>query len=133
MRKKPSKQAITFQQFLQKVKRRLSFQEQALQETKFYIFRTDTNQVLARGIEGYDAAKERANQLRHHHGLKWDQVKFRSERRSSSNFGVSADGKRFTNAHGQSSPIDYSRSVNPSKGRRFRGYYDKHGNFHDID
>ena len=133
MQKKPSKQAITFQKFLQKIKHHLSFSEEALQETKFYIYRTDTNQVLARGIEGYDAAKERANQLRHHHGLKWDQVKFKSERRSSSNFGVSADGKKFTNAYGQSNKIDYAPTVNPSKGRRFRGSYDNHGNYYDID
>jgi len=38
----------------------------------FYVFRTDTNTVLARGIQGFEAAKARANQLRKSHGLNWD-------------------------------------------------------------
>ncbi len=122
------------------------------EEHSFYIFRTDTNAVLARGIKGFDAAKEKANQLRRSHGLKWDQVKFKAERGNQSSggasggsggstgtpqrkirFGVSPDGKTFTNAYGERSRVEYSRNFNPSKGRRFRGYYDKHGNFHDID
>lgn len=127
MQRKPSKNAITFQKFLQKVKKHLSFSEEALQETKFYIFRTDTHQVLARGIDGYDAAKERANALRHHYGLKWDQIKFRAERSSSDSNGT------FTSASGDRYRVDTSNVYNRSKGRHFRGYYDKHGNFHDID
>ena len=46
----------------------------------FYVFRTDTNQVLARGLIGYDAAKDRANQIRKKMGLKWDQVRFKIEK-----------------------------------------------------
>jgi len=46
----------------------------------FYVFRTDTNAVLAKGIQGFEAAKARASQLRKSHGLKWDQVKFKAER-----------------------------------------------------
>ncbi len=112
----------------------------------FYIFRTDTNAVLARGIQGFEAAKARANQLRESHELKWDQVKFKAERGNLSSagsggstaaalkkqFGVSRDGKTFTNAHGQTSRVQYSRNYNPSKGRRFRGYTDPQGNYHDI-
>ncbi len=116
----------------------------------FYIFRTDTNAVLARGIQGFEAAKSRANELRKHYGLKWDEVKFKAERGNQSGaasggsggstaaapkkqFGVSRDGKTFTNAYGQTSRVQYSRNYNPSKGRRFRGYTDADGNYHDID
>jgi len=118
------------------------------EEHSFYIFRTDTNSVLARGIQGFEAAKSRANELRKSHGLKWDEVKFKAERGNQSSgvaagestaaapkkqFGVSRDGKTFTNAYGQRSPVEYSRRVNPSKGRRFRGYTDAQGNYQDID
>jgi len=122
------------------------------EEHSFYIFRTDTNAVLARGIQGFEAAKARANQLRKSHGLKWDEVKFKAERGNQSSggasggsggssgtpqnktqFGVSRDGKTFTNASGQTSRVQYARNYNPSKGRRFRGYTDADGNYHDID
>jgi len=121
------------------------------EEHSFYIFRTDTNAVLARGIQGFEAAKARANQLRKHHGLKWDEVKFKAERGYQSSggsaggsggstavtpkkqFGVSRDGKTFTNASGKTSREQYARNYNPSKGRRFRGYTDPQGNYDDID
>ena len=47
----------------------------------FYVFRTDTNSILARGLVGYEAAKARANALRKQHQLKWDQVSFKRERK----------------------------------------------------
>jgi len=116
------------------------------EDHSFYIFRTDTNAVLARGIQGFEAAKSRANELRKSHGLNWDEVKFKAERGHQAGaaagsggttpkkqFGVSRDGKTFTNAYGQRSPVEYSRTYNPSKGRRFRGYTDTQGNYHDID
>jgi hypothetical protein len=119
------------------------------EEFSFYVFRTDTNAVLARGIQGYEAAKEKANTLRKSQGLKWDQVKFKAERGNQSGavassgestaaapkkqFGVSRDGKSFTNARWETSRVDYARRYNPSKGRRFRGYTDPQGNYHDID
>jgi len=121
------------------------------EEHSFYIFRTDTNAVLARGIQGFEAAKSRANELRKSHGLKWDEVKFKAERGNQSSggaaggsgastpatpkkqFGVTRDGKTFTNASGQTSRVQYARNYNPSKGRRFRGYTDPQGNYHDID
>jgi len=83
--------------------------------------------------------------------LKWDEVKFKAERGNQSSggaavgsggstaaapkkqFGVSRDGKTFTNASGQTSRVQYARNYNPSKGRRFRGYTDAQGNYHDID
>ena len=118
-----------------------------LENLSFYVYRTDTNAVLASGIDGYEAAKTRANDWRRQYGLKWEQVKFRSERGSQSSggsggstaeapkkqFGVSQDGKTFTNTSGQSGRVDYARHYNPSKGRRFRGYTDAKGNYHDID
>ena len=119
--------------------------EELEEEHSFYVYRTDTNAVLARGIQGFKAAKNRANELRKSHGLKWDEVKFKSERGNQSSggssgaaapkkqFGVSRDGKTFTNASGQSGRVDYAKRYNPSKGRRFRGYTDPQGNYHDID
>ena len=118
-----------------------------LENLSFYVYRTDTNAVLASGIDGYEAAKTRANDLRKQYGLKWDQVKFRSERGTQGivgsggstaaapkkQFGVSQDGKTFTNTSRQSGRVDYARHYNPSKGRRFRGYTDAKGNYHDID
>ena len=116
-----------------------------LEDLSFYVFRTDTNAVLARGIQGFEAAKSKANDFRKQNGLKWDQVKFKAERGMGGSmggstaaapkkqFGVSQDGKTFTNTSGQSGRVDYARHYNPSKGRRFRGYTDAKGNYHDID
>jgi hypothetical protein len=121
------------------------------EDHSFYVYRTDTNAVLARGIQGFEAAKSRANELRKSHGLKWDEVKFKAERGNQSSggaaggsgastaaapkkqFGVSHDGKTFTNTSGQTGRVDYAKRYNPSKGRRFRGYTDPQGNYHDID
>ena len=146
MGSQPVRKKISFKKFLQRVTRFLDVTEETLAETNFYIFRTDTNTVVARGIDGYEAAKDRANQLRKQLGLKWDQVKFRAERKAQSSetdkpaskprkikFGVSHDGKTFTNAYGQKSKVQYSPNFNRSKGRRFRGYTDAQGNYHDID
>ncbi|MCP9878149.1 hypothetical protein [Cyanobium sp. A2C-AMD] len=115
-----------------------------LEGLSFYVFRTDTNAVLARGIDGFEAAKSRANDLRKQYGLKWDQVKFKAERGTQSSvpgssvaqrqpFGLSRDGRTFTSARGDTGRVDYARRFNPSKGRRFRGYTDAQGNYHDID
>jgi len=124
MPRRPSQGAITFHKFLQKVKKHLSFDTSSLEEGTFYIFRTDTHQVLARGIDGFEAAKERSNALRKHYGLKWDQVSFKAERGSSRHQGA---------VGGHQGSVDYSSRINPSKGHRFRGYYDHQGNYHDID
>ena len=134
---------ITFKDFRNKTNNVLL---SIYEESTFYIYRTDTNAVLARGINGFEAAKARANQIRKKQNLKWDQVKFKSERGlqgagsssstsagSRSQFGVSSSGRTFTNAYGKRYPVDYSRNYNPSKGRRFRGYTDDQGNYHDID
>ena len=115
-----------------------------LEDLSFYVFRTDTNAVLARGIQGFEAAKSKANDLRKQNGLKWDHVKFKAERGMQGSvggsstavnkpFGVSRDGRTFANASGETSRVDYAKRYNPSKGRRFRGYTDSQGNYHDID
>jgi len=52
-----------------------------LESYQFYVYRTDNHQVLAREIKGYDAAKDKANQLRKSLNLKWDQVSFKSEKK----------------------------------------------------
>ena len=102
-------------------------------EGTFYVYLTSNNSILAKGIPDFESAKERANKIRKSLNLKWDEVKFRMERKPATQLGVSGDGKTFTNAHGQRSAVQYARSYNPSKGRRFRGYTDAKGNYHDID
>ena len=143
---------ITFKEFRQKLIERVGLAHDLDEyltldeDSTFYVYRTDTNAVLARGIQGFEAAKERANQIRKSHNLKWDQVKFKSERGlqgagsasssssgKKSQFGPSSGGRTFTNAYGKRYPVEYSKNVNPSKGRRFRGYTDDQGNYHDID
>jgi hypothetical protein len=125
---KPKRQGKkTFHQFIEQV-------NALLEDQVFYIFRTDNNQILARDIEGFENAKRTATNLRRKHGLQWDQVRFKAQRSAQSKqFGVSGDGRTFTNAYGQQSRVEYSRRYNPSKGRRFRGYTDAEGNYHDID
>jgi hypothetical protein len=102
------------------------------EESTFYVYRTDTNTVLARGVQGFEAAKTKAKQLRKQLGLKWDQVKFKVER-STRPYGTSTGRTTYASASGQQGRIDYARTVNPSKGRRFRGYYTDNGEYHDID
>ena len=48
--------------------------------TSFEIYRSDTGDVLAFGVQGFKAARERANDLRMSLGLKWDLVKVRVEK-----------------------------------------------------
>lgn len=116
----------TFNEFLDEcLIRKLKLNEATIQETTFYVYRVDTGAVLASGIEGFDAAKEAANRLRQKHGLRFDNVRFRKM--------GGIQGRTFVDNRGKSSPIEYSRSYNPSKGRRFRGYTDADGNYHDID
>ena len=56
-----------------------------------YVFRTDNQQVLARGLLGYDAAREKVNQIRLQQGLKWDQVSFKSERNPLHHYSITPD------------------------------------------
>jgi len=101
----------------------------------FYIYRTDTNAVIARGVQGYEAAKDKANELRKRLDLKWDQVKFKAERNQSANSSAGSYGTYRASTLGGTPKgrMDYSKNYNPSKRGRFRGYYDKQGNYHDLD
>lgn len=107
--------------------------EDLAEENTFYVFRTDTQAVLAKGIKGYEQAKNRANRFRQAMNLRWDQVSFKAERKVPPKFGVSPNGRSFTNTRGETGSMDYANRFNPSKGRRFRGYTDSQGNYHDID
>jgi hypothetical protein len=78
-------------------------------------------------------AKNRANRFRQSMNLRWDQIQFKAERQVPQKFGVSPNGRSFTNARGDTGRVDYANRINPSKGRRFRGYTDSQGNYHDID
>ena len=104
------------------------------EENTFYVFRTDNPQtVLAKGIKGYEAAKERANRFRQAMNLRWDQISFKAERKVLQKFCVNPNGRSFTNARGNTGKIDYANRFNPSKGRKFRGYTDSQGNYPGID
>jgi len=116
--------------------RRTALQCEAVElaeENTFYVFRTDTQTVLAKGIRGYEMAKNRANRFRQSMNLRWDQIQFKAERQTPRKFGVSPSGRTFTNARGVTGRVDYANRFNPSKGGRFRGYTDSQGNYHDID
>jgi hypothetical protein len=102
------------------------------EDSTFYVYRTDTNAVLATNIQGFEAAKRKSSELRQSLGLKWDDIKFKSERsRANGTVGVSGSGQ-FTNNRGERYPIQYSRNYNPSKRSKFSGYYDKSGNWNDL-
>ena len=107
--------------------------EALAEESTFYIFRTDTQTVLAKGIKGYEQAKNSANRFRQSINLRWDQIYFKAERKIPQKFGVSPNGKSFTNARGDTGMVDYANRFNALKRRRFRGYTDSQGNYHDID
>ena len=101
--------------------------------TSFYIFRTDNQQVLARGVMGYDDARDRANQIRRQHGLKWDQVSFKSEKKPKSTGSYARHPASSLGGSPSGARMDVSRNYNPSKRGHFKGYYDKDGNYHDLD
>ena len=109
--------------------------EDLAEENTFYVYRTDTHTVLAKGIKGYEQAKERANRFRKAMNLRWDQIQFKAERQipSPQKFGVSPNGRSFTDARGNTGKMDYANRFNRSKGSRFKGYTDSQGNYHDID
>jgi hypothetical protein len=106
--------------------------ELLLEENTFYIFRTDSGQILERGVRGFENAKKRANELRKSHKLQWAQIRFKSERRRS-NFGVSNSGKTYTDSAGNRTQVRYARNYNPSKRRHFRGGINSDGTSFDID
>ena len=127
---------ITFKDFRNKTNNILL---SIYEESTFYIYRTDTSAVLARGINGFEAAKARANQIRKSQNLKWNQVKFKSERdlRGVGSGPSTSTGRRSgissANIYGTSFYVDYSRNYNPSKRTRFKGVWDAQGSYADLD
>lgn len=97
-------------------------------QSSFYVFRTDTQQVLARGVVGYDNAKQRASYLRKRHGLKFDQVRFKKERVATGPSGRRTGGQTYRGGR-----IDTARNYNPSKRGRFRGVSYSDGSYADLD
>ena len=95
-------------------------------QSSFYIFRTDNQQVLARS-SWFHNAKQRASYLRKRHGLKFDQVRFKKERKAAapSNYGRSGGTYR-------GGRVETSRNYNPSRGR-FRGVSYSDGSYADLD
>lgn len=93
----------------------------------FVIYRTDSNHIIARNIYGYENAKDKANEFRKKLGLKWDDIKFKVDRPSMKKSERSAE--QFSTG----GKIVYAKRYNPSKGRRFRGYYTSSGDYADLD
>ena len=90
----------------------------------FLLYRTDTNPVLANGIYGYEAAKDKANDLRKLLGLKWEQVKCRADKTKK---------VQKANPQGPEQRIEYSNLYNLLKRGRFRRHRDAQWKFHDLD
>ena len=100
--------------------------------SSFYISRTDTQQVLAKGAVGYVNAKERASYLRKRHSLKFDQVRFKKERVASCKSSCAA-ASRIGGQTYRGGRIDTSRNYNPSKRGHFRGVNYPDGSYADLD
>ena len=105
---------------------------QLLEDGTFYIYRTDTNSILQKNIVGFENAKSRASHFRKTLGLKFDDIKFKSQRSNARGAHSGNSGSTFTNNKGERYPIQYSRNYSPSKRGRFQSYTDKDGNQHDL-
>ena len=124
------KNKISFRQFMAILNKLKSSSCCVNENHSFYVYRVDTNQVLARGLDGFEAAKSRANQIRQQHNLKWDQVKFKMEPNQKSTGSV---GTNKGNKSNHSGYYDRSNVYNPSKRGYFRGYFGADGSYADID
>ena len=92
-------------------------------DESFYIFRTDTNAILARAIPDYESAKTRSNLIRKQLGLKWDQVSFRSEKKPADKTVKQNFGKGIVKQPGEH--IYATPSNNLSRIRLFHKYWDE--------
>ena len=97
-------------------------------QSSFYIFRTDTQQVLAKGVVGYDNARQRASYLRKRHGLKFDQVRLKKEGAKTGGSGRRTGGQTFRGGR-----VDTAKNYNPSKRGQFRGVNYPDGAYADLD
>ena len=98
--------------------------------TPFVIYRTDTNQILGRAV-GYEASKKRANDLRKSHKLKWDQVRFKADRSIRRTPNPSSRGSQ--GGYRGRYRTDVARTINPSKGTRFKQRVYDNGYTADLD
>jgi len=124
------KNKISFRQFMAILNNLKSSTCCVNENHSFYVYRADTNQVLARGLDGFEAAKSRANQIRQQHNLKWNQVKFKMEPKQRSS---GSGGSDNVNKSNQTGYYDRSKVYNPSKRGYFRGYFGADGSYADID
>jgi hypothetical protein len=124
------KNKISFRQFMALLNNLKSSTCCVNENHSFYVYRVDTNQVLARGLDGFEAAKSRANQIRQQHNLKWNQVKFKMEPKQRSSGSGGTDNGNKSNQTGY---YDRSKVYNPSKRGYFRGYFGADGSYADID
>lgn len=124
------KNKISFHQFMAILNKLKSSSCCVNENHSFYVYRVDTNQVLARGLDGFEAAKSRANQIRQQHNLKWNQVKFKMEPKQRSSGSGGTDNGNKSNQTGY---YDRSKVYNPSKRGYFRGYFGADGSYADID
>ena len=98
-------------------------------ESTFYIFQVSPLRVLKRGVRGYENSKREASLIRKRMGLRFDEVKFKKEKKTSaapSNYGRS--GGTYRGGH-----VETSRHYNPSKRGRFRGVSYSDGSYADLD
>jgi hypothetical protein len=126
-----SNHKLTFKDFMQILKKLKSSTCCVKENHSFYIYRADNHQVLARGLDGYEAAKTAANNIRTSLGLKWDQVGFKKETRPTGS--MSPAGPSTARTKSTSVRYDRSSRYNPSKRGHFGGYYGTDGSYHDID
>jgi len=60
------------------------------------------------------------NRFRKAMNLRRDQIQFKAERKVSQKFGVSPNGRSFTNAHGDTGRVEYANRFNHLKGSRLK-------------
>ena len=88
--------------------------------------------MLAKGVVGYDNAREHASYLRKRHGLKFDQMRIKKERvatgRSSGGSGRKTSGQIYRGGR-----VDTAKNHNPSKRGNFRGVNYSDGSYADLN
>ena len=95
--------------------------------------------VYGKGVGKWSLKEARDEWDRKSQNLKWNQVKFKSEcglqgvGSGSSTSAGRRSGNSSANTYGKSFYVDYSRNYNPSKRTRFKGVWDSHGNYADLD
>lgn len=109
---------------IEALRRHRTFQQLVEGVHPFIIYRADTGAVLAKGVYGFENAKAKANELRKKYNLKWENVKFKAEKKPN---------QKKTYSGYQSKRYETASRYNPSKRTYFRGGYDKDGNYYDID